>query len=48
MDTFVITALLFITEVVNYLDRTNLSIAHPMGELTIEPVTMGWPFSVFG
>ena len=47
---FIITALLFITGVVNYLDRTNLSITAPTlsGELKIDPVTMGWLFSAFG
>jgi ACS family D-galactonate transporter-like MFS transporter len=47
---YFITALLFITGVVNYLDRTNLSITAPTlsGELHIDPVTMGWLFSAFG
>ena len=47
---FIITALLFVTGVVNYLDRTNLSITAPSisGELQIDSVTMGWLFSAFG
>jgi len=47
---YVVTALLFITGVINYLDRTNLSITAPSltGELQIDPVTMGWLFSAFG
>jgi ACS family D-galactonate transporter-like MFS transporter len=47
---YIITALLFITGVINYLDRTNLSITAPSlsGELKIDPVTMGWLFSAFG
>ena len=47
---FIVTALLFFTGVVNYLDRTNLSITAPSlsGELAIDPVTMGWLFSAFG
>lgn len=47
---FIITALLFLTGVINYLDRTNLSITAPSlsGELKIDPVTMGWLFSAFG
>jgi ACS family D-galactonate transporter-like MFS transporter len=47
---FIVTALLFITGVVNYLDRTNLSITAPTlsGELKIDPVMMGWLFSAFG
>ena len=47
---YVITALLFITGVINYLDRTNLSITAPSlsAELKIDPVTMGWLFSAFG
>ncbi len=45
-----ITALLFFTGVINYLDRTNLSITAPSltGELNIDPITMGWLFSAFG
>jgi ACS family D-galactonate transporter-like MFS transporter len=47
---YIIVALLFFTGVVNYLDRTNLSIAAPAlsGELKIDAVTMGWLFSAFG
>lgn len=47
---FIITALLFLTGVINYLDRTNLSITAPSlsGELKIDAVTMGWLFSAFG
>jgi ACS family D-galactonate transporter-like MFS transporter len=47
---YIIIALLFITGVVNYLDRTNLSITAPAlsGDLKIDPVTMGWLFSAFG
>ncbi len=47
---YIVTALLFITGVINYLDRTNLSITAPSltGELNIDPVTMGWLFSAFG
>ncbi|WP_337268420.1 MFS transporter [Oryzifoliimicrobium ureilyticus] len=47
---YVITALLFFTGVINYLDRTNLSITAPSltGELNIDPITMGWLFSAFG
>ncbi|MBV9537924.1 MAG: MFS transporter, partial [Acidisphaera sp.] len=45
-----IVALLFCTGVVNYLDRTNLSIAAPSlsHELGIDAVAMGWLFSAFG
>jgi ACS family D-galactonate transporter-like MFS transporter len=45
-----IMALLFITVVINYLDRSNLSIAAPqlMRELAIDPVHAGWVFSAFG
>jgi ACS family D-galactonate transporter-like MFS transporter len=47
---YIITALLFITGVINYLDRTNLSITAPTlsNEMHIDPVTMGWLFSAFG
>ena len=47
---YIIIALLFFTGVVNYLDRTNLSIAAPAlsGELKIDAIQMGWLFSAFG
>ncbi|MGB7191982.1 MAG: MFS transporter [Collimonas pratensis] len=47
---FLIMLLLFVTVVINYLDRSNLSIAAPelMRELTIDPVHAGWVFSAFG
>ena len=47
---FLIMLLLFITVVINYLDRSNLSIAAPelMRELAIDPVHAGWIFSAFG
>jgi ACS family D-galactonate transporter-like MFS transporter len=47
---YTVTALLFITGVINYLDRTNLSITAPnlSSEMHIDPVTMGWLFSAFG
>ncbi|AXF24572.1 MFS transporter [Burkholderia pyrrocinia] len=45
-----ILALLFITVVINYLDRSNLSIAAPelFRELNIDPVRAGLVFSAFG
>ena len=45
-----ILALLFVTVVINYLDRSNLSIAAPalFKELNIEPVRAGLVFSAFG
>ncbi|MBY4801027.1 MFS transporter [Burkholderia cepacia] len=45
-----ILALLFITVVINYLDRSNLSIAAPalFKELNIDPVRAGLVFSAFG
>ena len=47
---FFIMVLLFITVVINYLDRSNLSIAAPAltSELGIEPVHVGLIFSAFG
>ncbi|HDR9089989.1 TPA: MFS transporter [Burkholderia vietnamiensis] len=46
----VILALLFVTVVINYLDRSNLSIAAPalFKELNIDPVRAGLVFSAFG
>ncbi|MGS0896770.1 MFS transporter [Burkholderia stagnalis] len=45
-----ILALLFVTVVINYLDRSNLSIAAPalFRELNIDPVHAGLVFSAFG
>ena len=47
---FFITVLLFITVVINYLDRSNLSIAAPAltSDLGIDPVHVGLIFSAFG
>jgi ACS family D-galactonate transporter-like MFS transporter len=47
---YAVLAILFFTGVVNYLDRTNLSVAAPAltKELHIDAVTMGWIFSAFG
>ncbi|MGI4836924.1 MAG: MFS transporter [Janthinobacterium lividum] len=47
---FFIMVLLFITVVINYLDRSNLSIAAPAltRELGIDPVHVGLVFSAFG
>ena len=47
---FFLMALLFITVVINYLDRSNLSIAAPAltSELGIDPVHVGLIFSAFG
>ena len=47
---FVILALLFLSVVINYLDRANLSIAGPVlaQELGIQSVRMGLVFSAFG
>ncbi len=47
---FFIMVLLFITVVINYLDRSNLSIAAPAltTELAIDPIHVGWIFSAFG
>jgi ACS family D-galactonate transporter-like MFS transporter len=47
---FVIMALLFVTVVINYLDRSNLSIAAPelFRELDIDPIHAGLVFSAFG
>jgi MFS transporter, ACS family, D-galactonate transporter len=47
---FVILALLFISVVINYLDRANLSIAAPLlgKELGIDSIQMGLVFSAFG
>ena len=47
---FVIMALLFITVVINYLDRSNMSIAAPTlkSEFHLSPVQLGLVFSAFG
>ena len=47
---FVILALLFVSVVINYLDRANLSIAAPLlaKDLRIDSVRMGVVFSAFG
>ncbi len=47
---FVVMALLFVTVVINYLDRSNLSIAAPgiAGDFGLHPVQMGLVFSAFG
>uniref|UniRef100_UPI0026375ACC MFS transporter n=1 Tax=Pseudomonas sp. TaxID=306 RepID=UPI0026375ACC len=47
---FFIMVLLFITVVINYLDRSNLSIAAPAltTELGIDPIHVGLIFSAFG
>ena len=47
---FVIMALLFVSVVINYLDRANLSIAAPLlgKDLAIDSVRMGLVFSAFG
>ncbi len=47
---FVVLALLFVSVVINYLDRTNLSIAAPLlaKDLGIDSVRMGLVFSAFG
>jgi len=47
---FLIMALLFVTVVINYLDRSNLSIAAPSiaGEFGLHPVQLGVVFSAFG
>ncbi len=47
---FLVMGLLFITVVINYLDRSNLSIAAPgiAGEFGLDPVQMGLVFSAFG
>jgi ACS family D-galactonate transporter-like MFS transporter len=47
---FVVMALLFITVVINYLDRSNLSVAstHLAGQFHISPMRMGLIFSAFG
>lgn len=47
---FLIMALMFVTVVINYLDRSNLSIAAPalFHELSIDPVHAGFVFSAFG
>jgi ACS family D-galactonate transporter-like MFS transporter len=47
---FVIMALLFVSVVINYLDRANLSIAAPLlaKDLAIDSVKMGLVFSAFG
>ncbi|WBM31682.1 MULTISPECIES: MFS transporter [Pseudomonas] len=47
---FFIMVLLFITVVINYLDRSNLSIAAPAltSELSIDPIHVGLVFSAFG
>jgi MFS transporter, ACS family, D-galactonate transporter len=47
---YVIVMLLFITVAINYLDRSNLSIAAPgiAGQLKLSPASMGWIFSAWG
>src|SRR5471030_568456 len=47
---WLIAMLLFVTVVINYLYRSNLSIVAPelMRELSISPVQAGWIFSAFG
>jgi MFS transporter, ACS family, D-galactonate transporter len=47
---FVVMGLLFVTVVINYLDRSNLSIAAPgiASEFAISPFHMGLVFSAFG
>jgi MFS transporter, ACS family, D-galactonate transporter len=47
---FIIMALLFVTVVINYLDRSNLSIAAPSiaGDFGLHPVQLGLVFSAFG
>ena len=47
---FFIMVLLFITVVINYLDRSNLSIAAPAltTDLGLDPVHVGLIFSAFG
>ncbi len=47
---FAILALLFVSVVINYLDRANLSVAAPLlgKQLGIDPVRMGLVFSAFG
>jgi ACS family D-galactonate transporter-like MFS transporter len=47
---FLIMGLLFVTVVINYLDRSNLSIAAPSitGEFGLTPVQLGLVFSAFG
>jgi hypothetical protein len=47
---FVIMALLFVTVVINYLDRSTLSIAAPSiaAEFKLHPVQLGLVFSAFG
>jgi ACS family D-galactonate transporter-like MFS transporter len=47
---FLVMGLLFVTVVVNYLDRSNLSIAAPSlaSEFSIDPVQLGLVFSAFG
>lgn len=47
---FLIMAMLFITVVINYLDRSNLSITAPAmrRDLGIDTVHMGWVLSAFG
>ena len=47
---FLIMALLFVTVVINYLDRSNLSIAAPSitSDFGLNPVQLGVVFSAFG
>ena len=47
---FTVMALLFVTVVINYLDRSNLSVAAPgiAREFDLSPVQMGLVFSAFG
>lgn len=47
---FIVMTLLFVTVVINYLDRSNMSIAAPAlaGEFHLDPVQLGLVFSAFG
>jgi len=47
---WLIAMLLFVTVVINYLDRSNLSIVAPelMRQLNVGPIQAGWIFSAFG
>jgi ACS family D-galactonate transporter-like MFS transporter len=47
---FIILGLLFVSVVINYLDRANLSIAAPLlaRDLKLDSLRMGWVFSAFG
>jgi ACS family D-galactonate transporter-like MFS transporter len=47
---YIVTVLLFITVVINYMDRSNLSIAAPgiIQQFGLDAGTMGWVFSAWG